>query len=191
MLAVTSVVESLGLLQMSLLKRFELWVLLIFIGGGLFYIFNMQGIDNKNERAPITAPSPDVSDKSEPSPRFSLQKTTISRDGDHFLAEIMLNCRNDHKQALALVSPGTRLMAAGGQEIPAFFLPFQAPPEIPASTEKNVTLRYWLNHEQINGPVSLKIDTETVSIKTGGFEIDILPDKQSRSFTGTDWSPKA
>ena len=92
---------------------------------------------------------------------------------------------------LKLIPPSTRLMAAGGQEVPAFFLPFQTPVKIPASGEKNATLRYWLSHDEINGPVSLKIDNEMIPVKTGGFEMNLLPDKQSRSFAGTDWSSKA
>ena len=45
--------------------------------------------------------------------------------------------------------------------------------------------------QDINGPVTLQIGEETIPIKTGGFEANTLPDKQSRSFTGTDWSHKA
>ena len=176
---------------MVLLKRFELWVLLILISGGLFYVFNIENADEEQGRAPITASDPNDSDQPEPPPRFTLQKTIVTRDGDHFLAEITIHCRNDHEQPLELISPSTRLMAASGQEVPAFFLPFQAKAQVPDSSEADVTLRYWLSNDDINGPVSLQIDEDTIQIKSGGFEIDTLPDKKSRSFTGTNWSSKA
>jgi len=173
---------------MSLLKRFELWVLLILIGGGLWYVFNLE--DAEKGRAPIAAEEPVGSDPAEAVPRFSLQKTTLTRDGDHFLAEIEIHCRNDRNQPLELAAPGTRLLAAGGQEVEAFFLPFQPPVRIPALGEMDVTLRYWLSHDEINGPLSLRIDEDTIPVKVGGFEIDMLPDKQSRSFPGTEWKSK-
>ena len=176
---------------MSLLKRFELWVLLILIGGGLFYVFNIDDSDDDYGRAPITATDPDIPDKPEPLPRFSLQKTTITRDGNHFLAEIEIRCRNDHKQALELNSSGTRLWAAGGNEVHPFFLPFQAPVKIQSLEETDITLRFWLSHDDINGPIFMQINDDTIPVKIGGFKANILPDKHSRSFTGTDWSSKA
>lgn len=176
---------------MALLKRFELWLLLILIGGGLFYVFNIENAGDEQGRAPITTNDPDGPDKPEPPPRFTLQKTTITRDGDHFLAEITIRCRNEKEQALKLIPPGTRLMAAGGQEIPTFFLPFQPVIQVPKSSEADVTLRYWLNSDDINGPVSLLIESDTIPIKNGDFEIESLPDKQSRSYTDTNWNSKA
>lgn len=175
---------------MSLLKRFELWVLLILIGGGLWYVINLEDGEKGPGRAPIAAEDPASTGQAEPPPRLSLQKTTLTRDGDHFLAEIEIHCRNDQPQALELVPPGTRLLAAGGQEVAAFFLPFQPPVKIPALGEMDVSLRYWLSHDEINGPVSLSIDKDTIPVKVGGFEIDLLPDKQSRSFPGTEWKSK-
>jgi len=166
-------------------------MLLILIGGGLFYVFNIQDADVVQGRAPITAAESDQADNVEPTPRFSLQKTTITRDGNHFLAEINIHCRNENERALELIPPGTRLLAAGDHEVPAFFLPFQVPVKVPAAGEMDITLRYWLSHDEINGPVSLNIDNEIVPVKTGGFADDVLSDKQSRSFTGTDWNKKA
>ncbi len=174
---------------MALLKRFELWLLLILIGGGLFYVINIQDADQG--RAPIRASNPIDSEKPAPPPRFSLQKTTITRDGDHFLAEIKIHCRNEHGQTLKLSPHDTRLLAAGGQEIPAFFLPFQPSPQVPESSEADVILRYWLSQDDINGPISLQIDKDSIPIKIGAYEPDALPDKQSRSFTGTNWNSKA
>ena len=176
---------------MAVLKRFELWLLLILISGGLLYVFNIENADDEHGRAPITTTDADDSVVPEPLPRYSLQKTTLTRDGDHFLAEITIHCRNDHEQALKFISPGTRLMAAGGQEIPAFFLPFQPASQVPKSSEADVTLRYWLSNDDIIGPVSLQINEDIIPIKRGGFKIEALPDKQSLSFTDTDWSSKA
>lgn len=173
---------------MSLLKRFELWVLLMLIGGGLWYVFSLE--DTNRGRAPIAAEEPPTTDQAEPPPRFSLQKTTLTRDGDHFLVEIEIHFRNDRQQMLELALPGTRLLAAGGQEVPVFFLPFQPPVKIPALEEMDVTLRYWLSYDEINGPLSLLIDKDTIPVKVGGFEIDMLSDKQSRSFPGTEWKSK-
>ncbi|NOY00686.1 MAG: hypothetical protein GXP30_13275 [Verrucomicrobia bacterium] len=62
---------------------------------------------------------------------------------------------------------------------------------MPKSSEGDVTLRYWLNSDDINGPVSLLIESDTIPIKSGGFEIESLPDKQSRSYTDTNWNSKA
>lgn len=175
---------------MSLLKRLELWVLLILIGGGLWYVFTLEDSENGQGRPAIVTEEPASTGQVKPVTHFSLQKTTLTRDGDHFLAEIEIHCRNDQQQALDLVPPGTRLVAAGGQEVAAFFLPFEPAIKIPAAGEKDVTLRYWLSHDQINGPVSLLIDKETIPVKIGGFEIDMLSDKQSRSFPGTEWKSK-
>jgi len=176
---------------MSLLKRFELWVLLILIGGGLFYVFNIQDASDEYGRAPITATDSDSSDEPEPPPRFSLRKTTITRDGDNFLAEIDLFWRIDRTQTPKLNSPGTRLLAAGDREIPTFFLPFQAPVQVPESGEVAITLRYWLSRDDIAGPLSLHIEKDIISVKTGEFDAEELPEKQSRSFTDNDWSTKA
>jgi len=175
---------------MSLLKRFELWVLLMLIGGGLWYVFNLEDDESGRARIPIAAEGTASLGQAEPAPRFSLQKTTLTRDGDHFLAEIEVHCRNDRQQVLELGPPGTRLLAAGGQEAPVFFLPFQPPAKIPASGEMDVTLRYWLSYDEINGPLSLLIGKDTIPVKVGGFEIGMLADKQSRSFPGTAWKSK-
>ncbi len=172
---------------MSLLKRFELWVLLILIGGGLWYIFQEAGVEPGRGRAPIAAKIPEPANQVEAVSRFSLQQTTVTRDGDHFLVEIQIHCRNDQNQMLTLAAPGTRLLAAGGQEVPVFFLPFQEPVKIPPLGEKEITLRYWLSYDEINGPVSLDIGKDSIPIKVGGFKTDKLADKQSRSFHGTEW----
>ena len=175
---------------MALLKRFELWLLLILIGSGLFYVFNIEAPDDEYGREPIS-PEPSQIAKSEPPPRFSLNKTTITRDGDHFLAEIEIHIRNEHKQPLEHNPPNIRLWAAGGNEVPEFFLPFQSPVKTLEPGETNTTLRFWLTLDDINGSVSLQINNDTIPVKTGDFKADVLPDKQSRSFTGTNWSPKA
>lgn len=175
---------------MAMLKRFEIWLLLILIGGGLFYVFNIQTPDNEFGREPIP-PEPDQIAKPEPLPRFSLNKTTITRDGDHFIAEIEILIRNDQNQSAEQNPPNIRLWAAGGNEVPEFFLPFQAPVNTRKPGESQSTFRFWLSQDDINGPVSLQIDNDTIPVKTGEFKADILPDKQSRSFTGTNWSPNA
>ncbi len=177
---------------MALLKRFELWLLLILIAGGLYYVLNLQPLDKTTGRKPITRAQTDPEQKptKQAQPRFSLQKTTLSRDGDHFLAQIEIECQKDSDQTLLLNPPDTQLLAAGAREVPVFFLPFHKPTPIPESKGKTFTLRYWLTADNLKGPLTLKIAHSTLPIKTGEFKTDDLPDQQSRSFTSSQWVSK-
>ncbi len=177
-------------IYMTLLKRFELWLLLILIGGGLYYVLNLSPSEQTTGQRPAIANATEEINTNKPPVRFVLQKTIISRDDDHFLIEIEVLCHNPNAEALLLPPDTTQLFAANGQPAATFFLPFQAPRAVPANSEKSITLRYWLNHDSFKGPISLKIDGEHIKIKNSRFDSDSLADTESLTFTTADWTPK-
>lgn len=174
---------------MALFKRFELWLLLILIGGGLYYVLLLQTPKKSNGRAPLTQAHNETDIKPSPldTPRFTLKKTSLTRDGDHFMVQIDMQCQQSSSEALQLQTPHTQLLASGAREMKVFFLPFQPKPTLAEAKGKTFTLRYWLTRDDLKSPLTLKIGSTKVPVKSAHFDPDSLPDKHSKTFTTTEW----
>lgn len=174
---------------MALFKRFELWLLLILIGGGLYYVLQQQAPKLDSRRAPLSQTQNQPATKQTPQnkPRFLLKKSSITRDGDHFIVQIDMQCQRNNDKALLLQTPHTQLLASGAREMEVFFLPFQPKPSIEEAKGKIFTLRYWLTQDDLKSPLTLKIGSTELSVKSSQFEPQNLPNKQSKTFTTNQW----
>ncbi|MCF6313519.1 MAG: hypothetical protein L3J39_13825 [Verrucomicrobiales bacterium] len=175
---------------MALFKRFELWLLLILIGGGLYYVLQVESPKHDRGREPLSQieDEPTTQPAAQDTPRFSLEKTTITRDGDHFIVQIDLQCQQSSGKTLRLQTPHTQLLASGARAMEVFFLPFQPQPTLAEAEGKTFTLRYWLTRDDLKSPLTLKIDNTEVPIKKSAhFDPDSLPTQQSKTFTTAEW----
>jgi len=168
---------------MNPFKRIELWVLLAMIVAGMVYVFtsNPGGGDGPLTGTGTGGPAP--KDK-----ELVLHKSTLERDYGNVRLDIDLKVRNDSSDKLVMQSPAVRLLASSGKEVPSFFLPFDALPEIPAKSSQDVQLRYWLSTDDLKGPLTLEVKGKTLEVKSAQpVDIATLKNGEKKVIKGTVW----
>lgn len=165
---------------MQLFKRIELWILLILLVAGLAFVFTSHPKDN--DAGPDT-----VSAASEES-ALKVHRCVLKRDYGNAQLELEVKVRNDSPATLVLQSPAAKLLGAKGREIPSFFLPFQAQPEVPAKATQEVQLRYWLDAADLAGPLSLEVQGKAVEVKSSKpFDLNSVENSKEKAFTPSEW----
>ncbi len=150
---------------MAILKRFEVWMLLLFLTVGIgFVLFTHHAEKN--------APDPESDlatiDATEPKPKvpFEIETTKlIQDDAEHWLLELQVRYRNEGSDPLELTAPRAHLKTESGGEVPNFFLALAPPPVVPAEAEQVVDLRYWLNAGHRQEPLWLTILNDRVPVE--------------------------
>jgi hypothetical protein len=166
----------------SLLKRPEVILLLILALGGAWFVLSDKKHDGAGDFATNSAPATDAE------PALKIHRRTLERDYGNARLDIDLRHANTSATKLALQPPAARLVTAAGREVPAFFLPFEPPPEIPAKTAADVRLRYWLEKTDLAGAITLHIGEATAEIKSATpFDLEKLENKKPRTFDHAEW----
>lgn len=151
--------------MMEVLKRVEVWVLLILVAGGVVFVLVTQ-----RPSLPEGPPPAEAVVETEKAAPFEVEGATLRRESaDHWVLELAVSYRNDSGAELELVSPTAQLLTREGVEIPAFFLAFAPPPMVPAHSKGKVELFFWLNEEWAEEELWLKIleDRVKVDLKDG------------------------
>ncbi|MEM1295248.1 MAG: hypothetical protein AAGH89_07775 [Verrucomicrobiota bacterium] len=149
---------------MSILKRFEVWMLLVFVTAGIgFVLFTHQSAKNQTDDEEFTVLDPI---DAEPEAPFAIETAKlIQDDAEHWLLELQVRYRNSTEDELKLISPDTTLKTESGLRVPDFFLPFSPPPVIAPEAEQVVDLRYWLDTRHHDQPLWLSIFDEEIKVE--------------------------
>ena len=169
----------------SLFKRFEVWMLLVFVLAGVGYVLFTQNAGDEEDLDtaggdPVVATQPSNGTSSnqgqkpeqpavEPEPlekstAFAIETVDLQPSGEHWLLELQVRYNNQSDADLELTSPNAQLLTDSGEEAPTFFLAFAPPPVAPANQEELVSLRYWLDAAQRDSDLELKILDERIAV---------------------------
>ncbi|TLD72036.1 hypothetical protein FEM03_04745 [Phragmitibacter flavus] len=170
---------------MAFLKRFEIWVLLAVVIAGLAWVFLSGPPDEFDEEVLPTEPGKATVS----SPALTLRKLVIKRDYGNARLDVDVKLRNEKSEKLVLTSPAVRLMNGAGREVPSFFLPFDALPEVAAKSTQEAHLRYWLEEEDLLGTLTLEIDGLKLLLKDGtAVPMDSLKNGEETVLKSTKWT---
>lgn len=149
---------------MALFKRFEIWLLLVAILGGLAWVF-LSGPRDEFEEEVLTGEKAAPAKVQESA--LVLRRLAIKRDYGNLRLDIDLKLRNDKPDKLILAAPKVRLVTNDGREVPSFFLPFDPVPELPANSTHEAQLRYWLEKKDLQGTLVLEVEGQKLLVKDG------------------------
>jgi hypothetical protein len=168
---------------MNWFKRIELWLLLALVLAGLFFVFAHKATeDEANKSGDVVVPS----DKDDAP--VKLHRSMITRDYGNARLDIDLRVRNDGAEKLVLQTPKARLLNGKGREIPSFFLPFDALPEVPPRSTQDVQLRYWLEAADFQGAITLEVNGKSMTVKsTKPFDLNMMKNAEKKTMTSTEW----
>ena len=164
---------------MNIFKRIEVWILLVLVGAGIVFVL-MTNRDGGNGDG-------DGDGGSGRGTRFVVKKTTVKRDYGNFEAEIALTYDNRSGGEIDTAT-AAKLIGENGKRIPVFFLAIAMPPKIPAGKKNDLSLRFWLEPEDVKGSLSLEILGENVEVKNGTpLDPESIPNQEKRTYEGTEW----
>ncbi|MFZ4763758.1 MAG: hypothetical protein ACOYMN_02295 [Roseimicrobium sp.] len=168
---------------MQLLKRFELWILLAVITGGLTWVFLSQESDESDVTGDLSAAV--TLDRQLP---LKLHRCVLLRDYANARLDIDLRVLNDEDKKLVLQAPTVRLLTAQGREVPSFFLPFDPVPEVPPKSRQDVQLRYWLEKTDLEGALTLEVAGKAMPVKSAKpFALETVPNGVTKAFAAGSW----
>jgi hypothetical protein len=167
--------------QMQFLKRIELWILLIALVAGLFFVFKSKPQEDSGSTDTASTSTTDNTP-------LKIHRCVLSRDYGNAQLDLEVRVRNDSPDKLVLQSPKAKLLTEKGREVPSFFLPFQPQPEVPAKSTQDVQLRYWLDAADLNSALKLEVGGNTVAVKSSkAFDLNTLKNTEKRTFGPTEW----
>ncbi|HEY1081094.1 MAG TPA: hypothetical protein VGE29_02470 [Prosthecobacter sp.] len=166
-------------MDMSFLKRFEVWLLILLcIGAGAWvFITDREQDGNPESLDPAAAVSTE--------PAVKILRCTLERDYGNARLDIELRYRNASPRPLILQPPDVRLLTADGKEVPPFVLAVEKFPQIAAQTAQDVRLRYWLDKTQLQGGLTLDIRGATAPVKTQApLDLESLENRKPKTWFG-------
>ena len=167
---------------MNYLKRIELWVLLIIIGGGLFWVFS-----SKSDEGTFADVSADGQKSAQTSP-LKYYRSSLKRDYGNARLDIDLWIRNDKSETINLHAPAVKLVTSKGKDIPSFFLPFDPIPQIASKAAQDVQLRYWVDAADLEGGLTFEVNGVSIPIKSEQpFDLKSIPNDDTKTFQPGKW----
>jgi hypothetical protein len=165
---------------MSILKRFEIWLLLALSLGAIVWVLQQDSAGDPTA-APADASPTAAADGSS----LKLHRTTLERDYGNARLHLELRYANTSPRPFFLLPPDVRLLTTAGQEIPPFVLPVEKPAQIPADTTQDVRLRYWLDTAHLQTGLTLDLRGQRLEIKPPGpFALDRLENQKPQTWNG-------
>lgn len=181
---------------MNILKRFEIWVLVLIVGGVLAVVLTTGDDDGddpatKGQRAKAASGSSAMS----PDSPFSVTASHLKRDFSSGVLEVHITYNNRTGGELELVPPTARLFSGSGPEstepgveVSPFILAFSPPPTIPPGGDASANLKFWVEKEHLEGALWLRILDDTQLVKSAApFDLESIPNQETAVFEGTDW----
>lgn len=178
-LAITRIVDK---ITGAMTKRIEFWILIALTLVTLLWLLN---------RSP--EPKEDDSANGPEAPALLVKRSSVERDFGNARLDLELRIRHDGIQPLLLKPPTLRLLSGpdGLREVPLFFLPGEPLPQVSPRSTSVVTLRYWLDASDLDGPLWIDWDGKRTAVKSAApFPLDQLKNRQIRTFTDINWSAK-
>ena len=166
---------------MRVLKRPEVWVLLIVLIGGLGLVFYQKHAGDQFEDAADT-------------PGFiEIRKVELERDYGYGILSVTFSYDNKTGADIQTASPQsteaeTQLLTVTGHKPDLFFLPGKFPPVLKAGEKSMVTLDYWVERSHLRGALYLVIKGEKAIVKDRKpFALDAVENQKTLSFTTPEW----
>lgn len=168
---------------MQFLKRIELWIFLVIVLAGLFFVFRPHPRDAETGSDSGISTNSAATDAP-----LQIHRCVLTRDFGNAQLDIEVHVRNDGAQTLTLQPPDARLLTAKGREVPGFFLPFQQQPQVSAKSAGDVQLRYWLDSADLNDALKLDVKGQTVEVKSAkAFELNSMKNGDKRTINPGEW----
>jgi hypothetical protein len=165
----------------KLLQRPEVWVLLLMSVGAAWFVLAPKNPSDTRWSVRNQAPASGEA--------TALQRMTLERDHGNARLDLELRFTNPHSKTLQLVAPLAILKTSEGQEVPAFFLPIEPPPSIPAKTTADIRLRFWLDPEHFKTALILELDGTRIPIKSAAaFDLTQLENTKPVELGGPEWT---
>lgn len=162
---------------MQLLKRFEVWLLLVLGAGAALWVLTDKP-SLEGDALPL--------DVSETVPTVVIHRCILERDYGNARLDLELRYQNASPRPQILQPPDVKLITSDGKEVPPFILASEKPPEISAQTSKNVRLRYWLDETHLKGALSLDIRGTKAEVKSAApFDLKQLENQKPKTWTGS------
>jgi hypothetical protein len=120
---------------MKLFKRVGFWVLLALVVAALIFVFSKPKLGTEI---------------------FTIEDITLRQDYSNYEMVIRVSYDNKTDQEIN-TAESAALLAEGDRKIPAFFLAIAPPPKIPANKRTKIDLKYWLEADDLKGPLWLDI----------------------------------
>lgn len=169
---------------MHLLKRFELWALLVLIVAGLAWVF-MSGDSEDND---ASSSGSGASTSTDTGAALILHRAVLKRDHGNARLDLEVRARNDSGETLVMQPPKVRLVTGSGRNVPDFFLPFEPRPEVTAGSTQDVQLRFWLEAADLKEALTLEVDGKALPVKSAKpFDLDTLENGAEKVFASADW----
>ena len=166
---------------MSLFKRIEVWVLILLLGVGLFFVLNSGDPD---------APETEGKEATAKTEKYGIKKLSLRRDYGNYELRISVDYNNKDGEEIDTASAAA-LMAEGDRKIPAFFLAIAPPPTIPAGKRETVELKYWLEADDLKGPLWLDVAGSRAQVKAdASFDGESIENGETESLTLSNWAIK-
>lgn len=155
-------------------------MLLLASGAALFWALSPTGDDGSWVGAPVTG-------EVAMGGRVSMLGAALERDYGNARLDLEVRVRNEGVHPLMMKAPQVRLMA-GEREVPAFVLPAERLPEVAAKTTSEVTLRFWLEAQDVKGALVLDVEGEKVPVKSAkAFDLTTLENGKPQALKGVEW----
>ena len=169
----------------SLLRIEVLFLLVLAAAGGAWILFSHKPSPLDEARPAVARLSQDPGDGS-----TLIRSCHLERDVGNARLDIELRVTNSHSKKLLLAPPAMRLINAKGDDVPAYFLPTEPPPELPAKSTSEVKMRFWLEADDVKGALVMEVDGQRFDIKTAApLELEALKNAELKAMpVGGDWS---
>lgn len=165
---------------MHLLKRFEVWLLLI--AGGIAVWWSFQSSPASVDDGPVAEMRADAP--------LQLRRGTLERDFGNARLDLEVRYKNTSPRPLFMQPPDVRLINAAGKDVPPFILPIERPTSIEAQTTSDIRLRFWLEKADLAGPLTLDIRGQKLEVKNSTpFDLEKLENKKPKVWTSSAWVP--
>jgi hypothetical protein len=179
---------------MKIFLRIEvLFLLVLAAAGGVWVLFsdkpNMPDVDKPKVVATSDDPGKGTSD--DPGKGTTLvRRCRLERDFGNARLDVDLRVTNPHTKQLLLAPPALRLINAKGEDVPAYFLPTEPPPELPAKSTSEVKMRFWLEALDVKGPLVLEVDGQRFDIKSATpLDLETMKNAEPQEMpVGGDWT---
>jgi len=169
---------------MNVLKRPEVWILLILIVVGIAYVLvTSEKKGGGDDLADAPAQQGDVV-----AGRLELENLSLTRDYGNARLDITVAVDNRGRAEIRTVPPAVRLVTGGDEDVQPFFLAGDFPPDIPADARATVTLKYWLEPEHFAGALLLEISGDSIPVKPAQpFDLEQAENGAPRPVTPGKW----
>jgi hypothetical protein len=130
----------------TILKRFEIWLLLALVIAGIWWAFQAETMEVAatvpNQATPGQVPGNEV--ESNDSSLLEVKNVQLSPTEQGTVIELTLFGRSGTEDPVTLGAENVELLTSEGEDVHRFYLPFDPDPMLSAEEKSLVKLNFWL-----------------------------------------------